>query len=165
MAEEGLDEEAREGGVRRGGAGAEERGEGVVARVEPEEVGERVEGLGEEAGGGEGAREEGEVGRRGLRRRRQREEEAEGGERVGVAGAEDDGGELVAAEVGEQPGELILDGPRLVGGVGGGEVARDEVDDGDARVEGAREERRQGARRNARHGHGETRVAAWVVSK
>uniref|UniRef100_A0A0D9V1U7 Pentacotripeptide-repeat region of PRORP domain-containing protein n=1 Tax=Leersia perrieri TaxID=77586 RepID=A0A0D9V1U7_9ORYZ len=164
VAEEGLDEEAREGGVRRGGGdgGTEELAEGVVARVEAEEGGDRVERVGELAGGGEGAREEGEVGRRGpCRRWGERKEESEGRERVGVAGAEYDGGELVVAEVGEKTGELRLDGPRLVGvgvGVGCREVGRDEVDDGDARVEGARQERRQGVRRNARHclGHGET---------
>jgi hypothetical protein len=139
VAEEHLDEEAREGGVGRGLVGEEQRGEGVVAWVEAEEVGERVEGVGEEAGGGEGVREESEVGRRRLERRRERDEEAEGGERVGVAGAEHDGGELFLAEVGEEAGEV-----EGLGGLGFGEMGRDEVDDGDVRVQGARQERGQG---------------------
>jgi hypothetical protein len=61
MAEEGLDEEARKGRVRRGGGREEERGQRVVARVEADEVGESVERVGEEAGGGKRAREESEV--------------------------------------------------------------------------------------------------------
>uniref|UniRef100_A0A8R7RAJ5 Uncharacterized protein n=1 Tax=Triticum urartu TaxID=4572 RepID=A0A8R7RAJ5_TRIUA len=154
-AEERLDEEAGEGGVGRGLVGEEESGEGVVGWVEAEEVGERVERVGEEAGGGEGVREEGEVGRRRLERRRQRDEEAEGGKRVRVAGVEHDGGELVLAEVGEQAGEVEdLGGFRV-----GREVGGDEVDDGDVGIQGAREEGGQGARRNARHGLGHDPLA------
>lgn len=136
VAEESLDEEAREGRVRRGGGREEQRGQRVVPRVEADEVRERVQRVGKEAGGGERVRKECKVGRRGLERRREREEEAEGWERVGVACAEDDSGELVVAEVGEQTGEVY--------GLGvvrdGGEVGGDEVDDGDVGVEGAGEE-------------------------
>ncbi|KAL5223385.1 hypothetical protein ABZP36_028098 [Zizania latifolia] len=90
-------------------------------------------------------------------------------ERVGVAGEDDDGGELVVAEVGEKAGEFGFEGLGLVGveGVGSGEAGGDEVDDGDVGVEGAREERRQGARWNACHGigRGEThRGVVWVGS-
>ena len=109
---------------------------------------ERIEHVGEEAGGGERGRKECKVGRRGLERRREREEEAEGLERVGVACAENNSGELVVAEEGEQTGEVYGLGVVRDGGEVGGD---DEVDDGDVGVEGAGEERGQGARRNARH--------------
>jgi hypothetical protein len=115
VAEESLDEEAREGRVRRGGGCEEQRGQRVVPLVEADEVRERV---GEQAGGGERGRKECKVGRRGLERWREREDEAEGSERVGVS------------EEGEQTGEVY--------GLGvvrdGGEVGGDQVDHGDVGV-------------------------------
>jgi hypothetical protein len=118
VAEESLDEEAREGRVRRGGGREEQRGQHVVPRVEADEVRERVQRVGEEAGGGERVRKECKVGRRGLERRREHEDEAEGSERVGVS------------EEGEQTGEVY--------GLGvvrdGGEVGGDQVDHGDVGV-------------------------------
>lgn len=137
VAKESLDKEAREGRVRRGGGREEQRGQQVVPRVEADEVRERVERVGKEAGGGERVRKECKVGRRGLERWRECEEETEGSERLGVACAQNDSSELVVAEIGEQIGEVY--------GLGvvrdGGEVDGDEVDDGDVGVEGAGEER------------------------
>lgn len=70
---------------------------------------------------------------------------------MGVAGAEHDGGEFLVAEVGEEAGEVDGFGGLSFGirVYGGGEVGRDEVNDGDVRVQGAWEEGGQGARRNA----------------